>query len=38
MLTSEAVLAAIGLLIFGAVAAATSRRAVQSAVNATSGA
>lgn len=38
MLASEAVLAAVGLLIFGAVALATSRRDVQSAVKATSGA
>ena len=38
MLTSEAVLAACGLLVFGAVALVTTRRGVQSAVNATSGA
>jgi predicted MFS family arabinose efflux permease len=38
MLASEAVLAAVGLLVFGAVALATSRRGVQSAVKATSGA
>jgi PAT family beta-lactamase induction signal transducer AmpG len=38
MLTSEAVMVAVGLAIFAAVAAATTRRGVQSAVKATSGA
>jgi MFS family permease len=38
MLASEAVLAAAGLAVFGAIAMATSRRGDQSALNATSGA
>jgi hypothetical protein len=38
MLASEAVLAAAGLIVFGAVALATSRRRDQSALNAISGA